>query len=66
MLWKRIPERSHQTVPEPEANRVRHLAALKTDELSTGDYTIAAMLPSGFETRPVIFRRFKIVDADRD
>lgn len=61
-----LPVTGHQTVPEPQSNRVRYLAALSTSDLSAGDYTIAAMLPTAQGYGPVIYRKFEIVEADVD
>lgn len=60
----RIPVTSHQTVPQPRAGRIRHLAALATTELEAGSYVIAAMLRSESRDRAVIFRRFEILDPE--
>ena len=57
-----LPVTGHQTVPEPESNRLRYLAALSTSELEVGDYTIAAMLPTAKGDGPVIYRKFEIVE----
>ncbi len=61
---ERLPARGHQIVSQPEFDRIRYLAALSTDDLAPGNYTVAAMLPSASETRPVIYRKFEIVAAD--
>ena len=58
----RIPVTAHQTVPQPQAGRIRHLAALATSDLEAGSYVIAAMLPSEDKDRAVLFRRFEIID----
>ncbi len=63
---EQLPATGHQTVAEPEAARIRYLAALATGDLEPGDYTVVAMLPSRSEIRPVIYRKFKIVDAGQD
>ena len=60
----RIPVTGHQTVPQPEAGRIRHLAALATSDLEAGSYVIAAMLPSEDKDRAVVFRRFEIFDPE--
>ncbi len=57
-----LPVRGHQTVAEPEAGRVRYLAALDTDELPTGSYALAALLPAEGTDKPVIYRRFEVVE----
>ena len=59
-LVTQLPVTGYQSVVEPEANRVRQMAALNTEELEAGDYTIVAMLPSESGTRPVIFREFTL------
>ena len=59
-----LPVTGHQTVPEPQSNRLRYLAALSTSELPAGDYTIAAMLPTAEGNGPVIYRRFEIVGSE--
>ncbi len=61
-----LPVTGHQSVVEPEANRLRHLAALNTGELEAGDYTIVAMLPSDSNSRPVIFRKFTLLPASAE
>lgn len=61
---ERLPVQGHQTVPQPEANRVRYLAALATDELAAGNYTIAALLPSATPRRSAIYRKFTVVDSE--
>ena len=61
-----LPVTGHQTVPEPESNRLRYLAALSTSDLPAGDYTIAAMLPTEEGYGPVIYRRFEIVGSQRE
>lgn len=58
------PVTGHQTVPEPQSNRLRYLAALSTSDLPEGDYTIAAMLPTAEGYGPVIYRRFEIVESE--
>ena len=58
-----LPVTGYQSVVEPEANRLRHLAALNTGELEAGEYTIVAMLPADSTTRPVIFRKFTLLPA---
>ena len=58
-----LPVTGYQSVAEPEANRLRQLAALNTEELEAGEYTIVAMLPSESSTRPVIFRKFRLLPA---
>ncbi len=58
-----LPVSGHQTVSEPEAQRLRQLAALQTVDLEPGDYTIAAMLPGSGAEAPVIYRQFRIVSA---
>ncbi len=58
-----LPVTGYQSVVEPEANRLRQLAALNTGELEAGEYTIIAMLPSDSTTRPVIFRKFTLLPA---
>ena len=60
---EQLPVKGFQTVPEPEAKRLRQLAALNTDTLEVGDYTIAALLPSHTDRAPVIVGRFSIVPA---
>lgn len=60
---ERLPVKGFQTVPEPEAGRLRQLAALNTDTLEVGDYTIAALLPSGAARAQVIVGRFSIAPA---
>ncbi len=60
-----LPISSYQAVPEPSSQRLRYLAALATDELPAGDYLIAAMLPTGAEKGPVIYRKFRIIDPER-
>ena len=60
---EQLPVKGFQTVPEPEAKRLRQLAALNTDTLEVGDYTIAALLPSRTDRAPVIIGRFSIVPA---
>lgn len=59
-----LPVSSYQTVPQPEAQRVRHLAALATDELRAGEYVLAAMLPPSSGEAAVIYRKFQIVPGD--
>lgn len=59
-----LPVTGHQTVPEPQSNRLRYLAALSTADLPAGDYTIAAMLPTAEGFGPVIYRRFEIVESE--
>lgn len=63
---ERLPAQGHQTVAQPGSGRIRYLAALATDDLAPGRYTVAAMLPSASESRPVIYRKFEIAAADRD
>ncbi len=63
---ERLPAKGYQTVPQPDSSRIRYLAALATDDLAPGNYTVAAMLPSVSPTHPVIYRKFEIVAADRD
>jgi len=58
-----LPVTGYQSVVEPEANRLRQLAALNTGELEAGEYTIIAMLPSESTSRPVIFRKFTLLPA---
>ena len=60
---EQLPVKGFQTVPEPEAGRLRQLAALDTDSLQVGDYTIAALLPSDAARAPVIVGRFSIAPA---
>ena len=60
----RLPVSSYQTVPQPEAHRVRHLAALATGDLRAGDYILAAMLPPSSGEAAVIYQKFRIVDGD--
>ena len=60
----RIPVTAYQTVPQPRAGRIRHLAALSTSGLEAGSYVIAAMLPSDDKDRAVVFRRFEIVASE--
>ncbi len=59
---ERLPVKGHQTVPDHKGNRIRYMAALATTNLPAGDYTIAAMLPSGTGEGPVIYRKFQIVN----
>lgn len=61
-----LPVTGFQTVPEPDARRLRQLAALNTDTLEVGDYTIAALLPSSAAEAPVIVGRFSIAPALAD
>jgi len=63
---EQLPATGHQTVAQPEAARIRYLAALATNDLDAGEYTVVAMLPSQSEMRPVIYRKFRVVDADPD
>lgn len=58
-----LPVQGFQTVPEPDAQRLRQLAALNTDSLDAGNYTIAALLPASAGKAPVIVGRFSIVPA---
>ena len=58
-----LPVKGYQSVVEPEANRLRQLAALNTEALEAGEYTIVAMLPADSNTRPVIFRKFTLLPA---
>ncbi|MDE0106181.1 MAG: VWA domain-containing protein [Bryobacterales bacterium] len=60
----RLPVKSYQTVPQPEAQRVRQLAALATDDLRAGEYILAAMLPPSSGEAAVIYQKFQIVDGD--
>ena len=59
---KGLPVTGHQTVAQPEAHRIRYLAALSTADLDAGDYTIAAMVPSDAKNSMVIYREFQLVD----
>ena len=59
---RQLPVESHQTVAQPEARRVRHLAALATSGLSPGEYILAAMLPPVEGEAGVIYQAFRIVD----
>lgn len=61
-----LPVTGYQSVVQPEANRVRQMAALNTEELEAGDYTIVAMLPSDSDTRPIIFREFTLLPAQAE
>ena len=61
-LVERLPVTAHQTVPQPEASRIRHMVALSTENLDAGIYTIAALLPPNANERGVIYRRFEILD----
>lgn len=61
---ERLPAKGHQTVAQPDSGRIRYLAALATDDLAPGNYTLAAMLPSASAARPVIYRKFEIVAAE--
>ncbi len=58
-----LPVTGFQAVAEPDANRVRYLAALASNELIVGEYTLGAMLPPADGKRPVIYRTFNIVDS---
>ena len=60
----KLPVAGHQTVLDPEANRLRYLAALATEDLPVGDYTLLAMLPAASDSRPVIARSFKLVQGE--
>lgn len=60
----RLPVNSYQIVPQPEAHRVRHLAALATGDLRAGEYILAAMLPPSSGEAAVIYQKFRIVDGD--
>ena len=60
----RLPVNSYQIVPQPEAHRVRHLAALATGDLRAGEYILAAMLPPSSGEAGVIYQKFRIVDGD--
>ncbi len=60
----RLPVKSYQTVAQPEAHRVRHLAALTTSGLRAGEYILAAMLPPSSGEADVIYQKFQIVDGD--
>ena len=60
----RLPVSSYQTVPQPEAHRVRQLAALATGDLRAGEYILAAMLPPSSGEAAVIYQKFRIVDGD--
>lgn len=60
----RLPVKSYQTVAQPEAQRVRHLAALATGDLRAGEYILAAMLPPSSGEADVIYQKFQIVDSD--
>lgn len=60
---RQLPVQGYQTVAQPEADRVRHLAALATSELRAGDYILAAMLPPSNGEAGVIYRKFSIVDS---
>ena len=62
----RLPVQSYQTVAQPEAHRVRHLAALATDDLRAGEYILAAMLPPSSGEAAVIYQKFQIVDGTAD
>ena len=61
-----VPVTGYQSVVEPEANRIRQMAALNTEELEAGNYTIVAMLPSDSGTRPVILREFTLLPAQAE
>ena len=63
---ERIPVKAFQTVSEPEARRVRYLAALQSADLDPGDYTLAALLPQYRGDRRAIVRGFQIVDPAGD
>ena len=65
-LVQQLPVTGYRSVVEPEANRVRQMAALNTEELEAGEYTIVAMLPSDSGTRPVIFREFTLFPAQAE
>lgn len=58
---KQIPVTGHQTVDDPDSNRIRYLAALETSGLAAGAYTIAAMVDTQPDTRSAIYRGFRIV-----
>ena len=59
---RQLPVKGYQTVSQPEAHRVRHLAALTTSDLPAGDYIVAAMLPPSGDEADVIYQKFRIVD----
>lgn len=63
---EKLPVQGFQTVPEPDAKRLRQLAALNTDSLEAGDYTIAALLPTSASKAPVIVGHFSIAPAAAD
>ena len=63
---EKLPVQGFQTVPEPDAKRLRQLAALNTDSLEAGDYTIAALLPTSASRAPVIVGHFSIAPAAAD
>ncbi len=58
-----LPVEAFQTVPQPDAGRVRYLAALRSEGLEVGDYTLAALLPVGRGGRKAITRKFQVVEA---
>ena len=59
---RQLPVKGFQTVSQPEAHRVRHLAALTTSDLPAGEYIVAAMLPPSGDEAAVIYQEFRIVD----
>ena len=59
---RQLPVKGYQTVAQPEAQRVRHLAALTTSDLPAGEYIVAAMLPPSGDEAAVIYQKFRIVD----
>ena len=60
---RQLPVQGYQTVAQPEAHRLRHLAALNTSDLRAGEYILAAMLPPSEGEAGVIYRKFSIVDS---
>ena len=60
---RQLPIKSYQTVSQPEARRVRQLAALTTGDLAAGEYILAAMLPPSEGEAGVIYRKFRIFDS---
>ncbi len=58
---KQIPVSGHQTVAQPDASRIRYLAALETSGLPAGTYIIAAMVDTQPTQHSAIFRGFRIV-----
>ncbi len=58
-----LPVQGYQAVPEQSSRRLRYLAALSTDDLSAGEYLVAALVPTSSEKRPVIYRKFRIIES---